>query len=462
MTPRPSLKPAVVKELRASWPVLASALTAMLASPLLAGGYFRGAGILAYTVGAASLGALAFGHEFSSGTMQSLLALPRSRRATASIKIAVLLVSLLLLALAGHLVTFRPLGAVPADESTFLFWLPLATAVGLAPWLTLSLRSATAGMAFSLAMPGFMFTGALLTWLATRGFTPVPQSFVFRVGWVGTLLVSSAGVFLGWRAFQRLEVDGGSELGWWRWRRADPAPRLPLHARRFHPLWLLVRKELELQRMTFIIAGAYLVGVMIVILIRPVPDDAVQGVTLLYVAFLPSMPGALASAEEHQLGTIEWQMTLPMASWKQWIVKVGVVLGVAGFLALGLPGALGLLPDRVLLARLGVAVLMLAAGSLYVSSASHSSLWALLTAIFAMVVAAALAARVALSLYPQPANLPSVGLRLIMTVAVAGAVLTLAKRNHQTVRAAGWPVGRQAAAAVTCAVCTALALTLMA
>ena len=90
MTPRPSLKPAVVKELRASWPVLAAALTAMFASPVLAGGQFRGAGILAYTVGAASLGAIAFGHEFSSGTMQSLLALPRSRRSTASIKLAVL------------------------------------------------------------------------------------------------------------------------------------------------------------------------------------------------------------------------------------------------------------------------------------------------------------------------------------------------------------------------------------
>ena len=150
-----------------------------------------------------------------------------------------------------------------------------------------------------------------------------------------------------------------------------------------------------------------------------------------------------------------------MASWKQWIVKVGVVLGVVGALALGLPGALGLLPDRVLLARLGVAVLMLAAGSLYVSSASHSSLWALLTAILAMVVAASLAVRVALSLYPQPANLPSVGFRMFMSVVVAAGVLTLAKRNHQTVRAAGWPAGRQAAAAAACAVCTALALILM-
>ena len=126
--------------------------------------------------------------------------------------------------------------------------------------------------------------------------------------------------------------------------------------------------------MTFIVAGAYLVGVMILDLdARRFQTKSRKAMTMLYVAFLPCMPGALASAEEHQLGTIEWQMTLPMASWKQWIVKVGVVLGVAGVLALGLPGALGLLPDRVLLARLGVAVLMLAAGSLYISSASHSS-----------------------------------------------------------------------------------------
>ena len=461
MTPRESLKPAVVKEVRASWPVLAGALTAMFASPVFAGGLFRGAGILAYAVGAAALGALAFGHEFSSGTMQSLLTLPRSRRATASIKLAVLLGFLLLLALAGHFVTFGPLGAAPADESMFLFWLPLVTAVGLAPWLTLSLRSATAGMAFSLAAPGFMFCGALLAWVATHGFTPVPQSFVFRVGWVGTLLVSTAGAFLGWRAFQRLEaIDGGAELGWGRWRRADTATR-PLDARRFHPIWLLARKELELQRMTFIVAGAYLVGVSILMLVRPIQDDAAQGATLLYVVFLSSMPGALASAEEHQFGTIEWQMSLPLASWKQWIVKVGVVLGVVGVLALGLPGALGLLPDRVLQVRLGVAVLMLAAGSLYVSSTSHSSLWALLTAIGAMVVAASLALRVLLSFYPQRPGMPPVGFRMFLSVAVAAAILTLAKRNHQLVRTGGWPAGRHTAAAAACAVCAALALTLM-
>ena len=62
----------------------------MFASADVAGGQFRGAGILAYTVGAASLGAIAFGHEFSSGTMQSLLALPRSRRSTMALKLGVL------------------------------------------------------------------------------------------------------------------------------------------------------------------------------------------------------------------------------------------------------------------------------------------------------------------------------------------------------------------------------------
>jgi hypothetical protein len=457
---RSSLKPAMVKELRASWPVLAGALAAMFASPVLAGGQFRGAGILAYTVGAASLGAMAFGHEFSSGTMQSLLAVPRSRRSTASMKVAVLLGFLLVLALAGHFVTFRPLGAARSDESMFLFWLPLATAVGVAPWLTLSCRSATAGMAFSLATPGFMFTGALLAWVATRGFTPVPQSFLFRVGWVGTLLVSVAGVFLGWRAFQRLEVDGGSELGRWRWRQ-DGTVRPPLHARRFHPLWLVVRKELELQRMTFVVAGAYLVGVIVLIMVRPVPDDIATGMTMLYVVFLPSMPAALASAEEHQLGTIEWQMTLPLASWKQWIVKVGVVLGVVGVLALGLPATLGLLPDRVLQARLIVAVLMIAAGSLYVSSASDSSLWALLTAIGSTVVAASLTARIAWRLYPHGSAMPAVGVRVFMCVAVAAGVLTLAKHNHQLVRTGGRPAGRYTAAAAACVVCAALALTLM-
>jgi hypothetical protein len=455
MTPRPSLKPAIVKELRAAWPILAASLTAMCASQVLAGGRYRGAGILAYTVGAASLGAIAFGHEFSSGTMPSLLTLPRPRRSTMALKLGVLVLLLVPLALVGHFVTFAALGAEGDVESVVLFWLPLVTAVGLGPWLTLSFRSATAGMAFSLATPGFMFCGAVIGWAAVHGFTPVPQSFVFRVGAVGTLLVSSAGAFLGWRAFQRLEaIDGGLTFRWWRDRQAG-TPRLPLDARRFHPLWLLVRKELELQRMTFVVAGAYLVGVTVLVLARPVADDVVEGMTLFYVAFLPCMPGALASAEEHQLGTVEWQMALPMASWKQWIVKVGVVLGVVGVLALGLPGALGLLPDRMLLARLGVAVLMVAAGSLYVSSASDSSLWALLTAIGAMAVAAPLTAHVASSFHP-----PAVGVRMLLSVAVAGGVLTLAKRNHQTVRAGG-PAGRHAAAAAACAVCAALALIVM-
>ena len=50
---------------------------------------------------------------------------------------------------------------------------------------------------------------------------------------------------------------------------------------------------------------------------------------------------------------------------------------------------------------------------------------------------------------------------MLLSVVVAAGVLTLAKRNHQTVRAGGLTGRPYAAAAAACAVCTALALTLM-
>src|SRR5206468_1469267 len=63
--------------------------------------------------------------------------------------------------------------------------------------------------------------------------------------------------------------------------------------------------------------------------------------TLLYVGLLSIVIGSVASAEERQLGTAEWQVLMPVAAWKQWAVKVGVALGLAMLLA-------GLLPAYVL------------------------------------------------------------------------------------------------------------------
>jgi hypothetical protein len=457
MSGRAVLRPAIVKEVRAAWPILAAALGAMIVSAF--GGRYRGLGMLAYAVGAASLGSFAVGHEFSYRTIQTLLTVPQSRRTTMVLKLVVLIMCLLPLAAVGRFLTFHGYDAERDPEMTVVFWLPLATAVGVAPWLTMLFRSATAGMAFSLAMPGFMFCGALVAWAATRGFTPVPQSFVFGVGWTGTLLISVVGGILGWRAFQRLEpIDGGESFGRPSWLGRDPKEERR-EPRRFRPEWLLVRKELRLQRMTFVAAAGYAVMLLLLVAARPsIPDEVAEVMTAFYIGLLPFMPGALASAEEHQLGTVEWQMSLPMAGWKQWLVKVGVVVTVACGLAIGVPAALGTIPEQLLYARGGVAVLALVAGSLYVSSATRSSLWALLTAIGAMVVTAPLLAWTASVLSFEPGHLPALGTRLVVGLAVAGTVLTLAMFNHRRAGSAGW---RQAAAAVGCAACSVVALSLI-
>jgi hypothetical protein len=462
MTRRTPLAAAVVKELSVGLPVLGAALTAMAVSAALAGGRFRGLGIIAYTVGAAALGSQTFGHEFTLRTMPSLLMLPRSRYVTITVKFAVLVALLLPLAVAGSLLAFRTFRPDRDPEMTIIFWLPLVTAVGVAPWLTLLLRSATAGMAFSLAMPGFMFCVALARWVLTHGFTPAPQAVVFRGGAIGTVAISALGLVLGWRSFQRLEaIEGPANLPVPRWLRRDP-PDVPRPGRRFHPLWQLVRKELRLQRMTIICASGYMLGSALLALLKPLaPEEMGQVLTIFYVAMLPFMPGALASAEEHQFGTLAWQATMPVAGWQQWLVKVGVVLGLTVVLAVGLPAVLSGIPQRLPLVRLSAAVLMLAAGSLYVSSACNSTLWALLSAITVLAVVVPIASVGVTFFFMNPVELPAAGVRIIAGLSVAAAVLTLAMFNHRTTDRKARPGWRQAAAATGCAACAMLALFVM-
>ena len=52
------------------------------------------------------------------------------------------------------------------------------------------------------------------------------------------------------------------------------------------------------------------------------------------------LAGSLASAEERQLGTLEWHALLPMSARTQWTVKAGMAVGVAVVLGLGLPALL--------------------------------------------------------------------------------------------------------------------------
>ena len=107
--------------------------------------------------------------------------------------------------------------------------------------------------------------------------------------------------------------------------------------------------------------------------------------------------GAMASAEERQLGTAEWQILLPMPAWQQWVLKAGVALGLAVLLGVGLPAALRYFSpagdDIHQAARawreITGAVVILTSASLYVSSLCASGVRALVLT-FPTIVASAL------------------------------------------------------------------------
>ncbi len=131
--------------------------------------------------------------------------------------------------------------------------------------------------------------------------------------------------------------------------------------------------------------------VAIVLSQRLVPDaiDDVLTVLAFFFTFgISALTGALASAEERQLGTLEWQVALPVATSTQWTIKVAVALGLTIALILGLTTLLTSVSPGLPIGaglhfiRLPVVCLMVAitTGSLYVSSLCGSGVQALVIA----------------------------------------------------------------------------------
>jgi hypothetical protein len=156
--------------------------------------------------------------------------------------------------------------------------------------------------------------------------------------------------------------------------------------RRQRPVWRLVRKELRLQQLTFVVFAIYVVGSLK--LIGHVSDATVDlhgALTGLYSGILTVLIGSLASAEEREYGTLESQLLLPIASSTQWAVKVGVTLGLALVLAVGLPALI--VGSRGRAVRINdwyaCAILILAVTSLYISSLCSTGIRALLVSVTA-------------------------------------------------------------------------------
>ena len=335
--------------------------------------------MLAYGAACAALGALSIGHEYTYRTLPMLLSHPASRARILLVKLAVLAV--MLIALSS--VAWRT-GVIPTRAAAPIVGLSVLCALSVAPWLTMLSRNPLAGAVLTMPVPGWVWVIASL--FAGQSL----KLAAFEWGMVGVCVIAAV---LGWRLFMRLEaIEGRSHAVWLPTARADAAA-----GRLAHPMWLLAKKELALQLPSIAVAAIYVLGWSggVGVGTRCVHSGSSaslerrsRGADTPLQRLLAIVIGSLASAEERQLGTLEWQVLLPMASWRQWAVKVATALGLTMLLTVGVPALSVLLSGgHVQIDRFyAAATLLLMSVSLYVSSLSANGLRAFLVSLPATLV----------------------------------------------------------------------------
>jgi hypothetical protein len=373
------------KEFRALLPVWAAAAFTICADPLLRGTGMHSLvplGMLAYIVGSLALGAHLIGHEFTNRTLASLLVQPCRRSSILLTKAAVLAVMLVGLGVVARIVLFhslaRTFGNFPRHPTLYL---PLIGGFCVAPYLTMRLRSQMAGVVFTAAIPEVTYLLALLGGVIIYGTgTAAAETLALSVWRPAMGIFAAAGAVLSARFFIRLQdTEGvGTELRLPRWLTVtDASPIRP-------PLWMLAKKELRLQQMTFAMVAFYaLVWTVLTIAGRLNPEFGrefpIRGFGLLYFALLPLLMGSLASAQERQFGMLQSQAMLPVPRAQQWAVKAGVVLVLALVLGVILPWFVFAPPQlsRASFWPLAATIALLTTWSLYISSWCRSGIIAL-------------------------------------------------------------------------------------
>jgi hypothetical protein len=379
----------IQKEFRALLPAWAVCAVALLASAN-GGAPLRGFAPPLYFVGAATLGAMAIGHEFSHRTMGLLLAQPVSRRRVLMTKLGVLAILLGALTAIAWATISLPKGDV-LSRTAFL-WLPPCAALFITPWLTLASRSPVGGAVFTLSLAGIVLVAGEWIGVALYGFHRDVDAFRVAMLWWSLLALSGVGAVMTWWMFSTLQViDGATEVSL---APATATARRTLTKRRAG--WRLVAKELRLQQLALAVGGLYAVGYIVIGIGRISPprlQDAVTILTVFNAGLVAILTGSMASAEERNWRTLDAQLLVPVRAAWQWQIKIAVALGLTFALALALPAALNwILPpqDPQVAARLPrqmfapstVLVLASLTGlSLYVSTLCSSGLWALLLSV---------------------------------------------------------------------------------
>lgn len=369
--------------------------------------------ILVVVGGACALGALSLGHEYMAATLASMLAQPVGRVRVLAVKTAVLAAML-----AALLTLFSAVHPFGGDPKAGVVAVATLSGLCLAPWFTILTRSPLAGAVFGISILGVIWV--LLNLLLP----PAAAGWTF---WRIAAVLGFVAVALTWRGFLRLEaIDGRGPHVHMPWDEASAVPRVRQAA------WAVLRKELGLQQLPFVLAGIYFISAFQVVgHVSETARDVFGGLTVLYSGVLALLIGSIASAEERQLGTLEWHQLLPMASWKQWMLKAGTAFGLSLVLGVALPAVILLTTSGVI--RLGgsyvAVVVLLTAVGLYVSSLSSSSLRALLLSSAVPLVLIMIMATSVLRIAFSRWSLSPVNVALL--VAVVALLLGLAFDNHR-------------------------------
>ena len=293
---QPPLFGLVRKEARALWLIWGVSAVACLASAVTRAPLLAMPGWLAYFFGSAALAAMTIGNEYTHRTLPTLLSLPVDRRRLA---LAKLLAVVPMLATLGLIALAMDARGTSFTRNTVIGGLSALAAVTLAPWLTMVCRSPLAGTVFSLGIAGFTQVaslGLVISWLKLGGRPSLPlQTIGDRVLIVLLATAALLGATASWRAFMRLEAIDGPDphLAWPRWLRSrmvlDEARHTAV-ARRYHPMWLLVKKEFRVQHMAMLVAG---INVMIWLATYAVvgPSEEMNGV----MAMVPVLYGVLVA-----------------------------------------------------------------------------------------------------------------------------------------------------------------------
>jgi hypothetical protein len=397
MTVAAMLPPSLSKEVRALAPPWLACTACILAMGVL-DPRLIGLAVIAYIVGAVALGALSIGHEYTGRTLSLLLTLPTRRERLFATKLGVLTVMLLTLWATADALLFRAMRA-PAAEKQIIQLVPLICGLFLAPWLTMACRNSIAGTVFALAIPGVLMVVGEVWGVAKYGHGSVTDAFRIAFMWFTTSGLCAIGAVMSWRMFTHLEaIDGpGEDVRLPHWLKTVGTGAATQRLTRRNPVWLLVRKELRLQQLPLVLTAFYVLEWIVIMSLASMSDPSYgylfSGLTTLHVGLLPILVGSFASAGERQIDTLQSQLLLPMASWQQWTVKVAVVFTSAFVLALGLPALLvsamfstgvNAIPFSAWETAI-FAVMLLAPGSLYVSSLCRSGLWALVMSLPAVV-----------------------------------------------------------------------------